>query len=1227
MLVKYYIYHSNEKYETCYYIIFKNDSVDNKIKIKIKDILSLNGYYNLRENPTLIFGKEIGPRCNFKTSWCNTMLEIFKKCGINNVETIEYSIKYKNDNKKIKFDKMLFTDYINNYFKNNYKNKLVKDDIKYVELEKYNLDNNLGFDAQDITNYNKMYYKLGRYPTDVELYDLSQCNSEHARHWYFKGILNNQEFSLFDKIKSCYNPEIHTNSLISFYDNASVIKGSYVKNIKIDTNLKYDFKMIKKHYSYKAETHNFPTGISPFPGAATGSGGRIRDILCVGTGGDIIAGTAGYCVGDIFNKNNTEYSFLYNTPINILIEASNGASDYGNKIGEPLIQGFTRSYRKDFDKKRIEWLKPIMFSGGIGCINEKNINKKSPSNKDLIVRIGGPAYRIGIGGGSASSRTQSIDNIDSDFNAVQRGDPLVANKLVQFLRKINELQIIISIHDQGSGGMANVTREICEDKGATIYLDKVLLGDNTLTSLEKWVAEYQEQITFLIKEENLDFAKKIAVRENLSLVVVGFVDTTDILKVYKDETKSEIVVELPIEQEFPRKKFVIEAKKEILIPKNDKLINFSKLSLFYMLEKVFSLVDVGSKQFLTNKVDRSVSGLIVQQQCIGPFHLPLSNFSAVKNSFDTETILVSAIGEQPIKGVNGNVKNMVALTVGEMLTNIIWCQIDSIKNINCVANWMWASIDKNNGWLLNEAVDTLVYYSNELGFSINGGKDSLSMKVKNNNEDIDAPNTLVLSGYTSIHGKSKLIKPNLKGANNLLILVRFDNFKGSLGNSAFSRFFNCNQNVPNFIQLDKFKNIFNIIQKLIKNGIILSGHDISDGGLLTTLTEMSFSSIYGINIDIRNIYLMEEYFFSEELGLVFEIDNSNFELVSELFSEKNICIENIGSTTIDKEVIIKYNGNIVLDEKNDDIRYEWQKTSYMLEMQQANKENIEQEIKNCYSLIEYEYVIPEKISKNLIYYLTPYYHFKMNKPRVAIMRTEGSNGDREMAYSFMEVGFDVYDVTIEDIKLGKINLRKFRGIAFVGGFSYGDVLGSAYGWYNTIKYNEVIKKEFDCFYNRSDTFSLGVCNGCQLMSLLGWIPKGIKLKKNNSERFESRWSKVKILSNNNIFLKNLEDLVFGIYTAHGEGRIDSDISYDDEIFPVRYLDQENNITEKYPFNPNGSSLGKAAISSNCGRHLAIMPHPERTILGWQMPFDFEYKYTPWFTMFRNAYDWCAKETN
>ena len=1318
---------NQDQTEIVYHIKF-NDNYKSKFRSyytqKLIVLLSKFNKYEISELSEINNNYyEICPRSNFTTSWCSNLLSIVNKCGIDYIESIEYSVKYKNENDIPKVDKMLFT--CKKYDENTYIKPPKYDDefdeikksyfVRLNTIQRFSNNHGLGLDGFDVETYYNLYQKLGRDPTDIELYDLSQCNSEHARHWFFKGIFKfsdgeiSDKPSLFRRIQSTYDPSIHNKSLVSFSDNASVIKGKYVSSI-ISKNNKYEIKKIRNDFSYKAETHNFPTGISPFPGAATGVGGRIRDTICVGKGGDIIAGTAGYCVGNIYNdlynlENDNYYSFLHNRPLDILIEASDGASDYGNKIGEPIIQGFCRSHMSKHtkiyeleDKKnkpcRIEWLKPIMFSGGIGKIYNYNTFKNEPKYGNVIMRLGGPAYRIGLGGGTASSREQDDKNKESDFNAVQRGDPEMANKLVRFIRRINYLtvennyykqriiSIIKSIHDQGSGGMANVTREISEPLGANIYIDRVYSGDKTLSLLEKWVSEYQEQLTFLAEIKDYQLLKNIAKEENINLTCIGNIESNGILNVFT-KNENELIknpVSLPYFNESKKKEFYVrepnyklyrtdnlkidvsysEEKIKPLrldsksIRKNDILFN-------YYIHKLFSLVDVGSKKFLTNKVDRSVSGLIVQQQCVGPFQLPLANISVVNSDYYDENGLVSAIGERPYFGISDpkNIGKMVRMTVGEMLTNMIWAPIGELKDINSVANWMWASTSMEDAYLLDKAVDSLVKIVKDIGFSINGGKDSLSMKVKNGKEEIKGPNTLVVSGYTNTYDFDKIIQPVLKKTNSKLVLIRFDNLicRG-LGGSCFEHiieevdktlFSNLNFDIPDLVSPTKFKKVFNTIQYLISNKMILSGHDISDGGLITTLCEMSISSNIGIEINIEDIdtydcgnnpkntdYILKyfEFFCNEELGIVVEIEEAFCQFLEYMLERDDVSYNVLGKTTEDNLISISYNDKSILEQEIHIIRSYWEETSYKIEEKQSKIECVREERNNLFSQKSIEINLPQSIKDKLFYdQLFNNINTNLNniknkiKPKVGVLREEGSNGDREMSFCLKEVGFEVYDITLNDIRNKKINLSSLRGLVFVGGFSYSDVLGSAYGWFLTIKTNKYLEDEFNKFYVREDTFSFGVCNGCQLMSLLCWVPKGITLEENKSERFESRYSFVRIMNNNSILLKNLNGLEFGIWVAHGEGRIvrEEELDIDDSIYPIRYLDDNNKITEKYPFNPNGSKSGRAAICSENGRHLAMMPHPERCVLKWQLPWkpdNYKGKFTPWILIFCNAYNWC-----
>ena len=1242
------LYILKDNLENVFHITIKNNlSLPKNILDKIKNILSSNNKYPIKDFP---FNQdsnyiEIGPKKLFKTSWSTNVIEIFQKSNIFCIQSIEYSIKYLENNVP-KYDKMIYEIY-NNDNDNNLKKNTIPKSYYIDDIEIFNKENNLGFDSHDLKYYKNKFKKLNRKPTNVELFDLSQSNSEHARHWFFRGnFINNNNIkfeTLMDRIKS--TKKNNNNGIVSFFDNASVIEGTNIDKLKVKKN-QYIFENQLLHFSYKAETHNFPTSICPFPGASTGVGGRIRDTICVGRGGEILGGTAGYSVGDIDNFYKSDYNLVQNHPLQILIEASNGASDYGNKIGEPIIQGFCRSFRRNLSlkhnpyiKKRFEYLKPIMFSGGIGKILDTNILKYESKYNNMIGRVGGAAYRIGIGGGSASSRTQDKKYLNSDFDSVQRGDPEMANKVVKFIRTCCSLpeNPILSIHDQGSGGMANCTRELAEPNGANVILDNLILGDNSLTTLEKWVAEYQEQVSFLFDMKNLDLLKAIADRENVPFVVIGNINNTNNIKVIS-KNEDIIPVDLPQFDNDNKKSFYLEKDtnkyQKIQIGKLNYLnLEITSNNFEFYLKKVLNHLSVCSKSFLTNKVDRSVSGLIVQQQCIGPFQLPLANNSVVSLDFNSDIGLVSSIGEQPIKGIpniNGfHIKNMVRLTISEMLLNMIWTPIEDITKINSVANWMWASKNSKDAYLINDAVDELVTIINYLGFSINGGKDSMSMSVDNITETIKSPNTLVLSGYANCISFNHIILPNLKDFNSTLLYINLGN-EYNLGGTIFEDVYDNNiklinkkiKKICNLSSILKLKNLFILIQKYIKEKRILSGHDVSDGGLITTLIEMSISSNIGIDINYNNSKIdCYDFYFNENPGIVIEVKRNQLDYILNNLLFNGIICKVLGTTVKTNKININFNNNILIDKNINEIRYEWEKKSYELEKKQANPECITQEIKNCYNRIIPKFHIPtEMIDK--IYY--PFIQFN-NKPKVAIFNEEGSNGESEMAYCFKTVGFDVYNININDLLENKFNLNQFRGIAFVGGFSFSDVLGAGYGWYFSITNNKQIKKQFDDFFNREDTFSLGICNGCQLMSLLGWIPEGISLENNISNRFESRYSIVKVEDNNSIMLQNMSELEFGIWTAHAQGRIVCD-NKDDYLFPIKYLDNQSKITEKYPFNPNGSKEGRCAIVSENGRHLAMMPHPERCVLKNQLPWipdDIKLvKYTPWILMFRNAYEWC-----
>jgi len=1214
-------YKTNSDNIECYYVEL-NKEISREEENTILSIIDPNLYHI-----NVLDYIEYGPNINMVTPWCSNALAIFSKCGVNCINRIERSFLVEKQN----FDSSLVDPMVQTIYKFPLEsfstNSKKHNDFYYVKnIEKENSDKKLGFDETDIDYYKKLYKKLKRKPTNIELYDLAQSNSEHSRHWFFKGkivkdgkLLTN---SLFKMIKNTQNGS-NKNSIIAFKDNASAIKGFNIKKMYTDIN-SYEIRKVHKiyHTTFTAETHNFPTGIAPFPGAATGVGGRIRDTHAIGRGGLVVAGTAGYCVGNLDNSKYTDKN------IRTLIKASDGASDYGNKFGEPIILGFCRSFGQTINKQRVEWTKPIMFSGGIGLLENEYINKYTPDESMLVVKLGGPAFRIGVGGGSASSRDQNTKNSRDDHNAVQRGDPEMENKLNRVIRACIELEHnnpILSIHDQGAGGTANVTKEIVYPKGAKINLDKIVCGDETMNALELWVSEFQEQDTILTDSSKLNILKKICKRENVPIAVIGHVNSSGKIKVYENSGhfNKHKVVDLPLEpvlgDNIPQKVYNVEEVKQEL-----QEFDVSELQedLITIITKVFRKPSVGSKRFLTNKVDRSVTGLIAQQQCIGPLHTPLSNFGIIAQSYYGSTGSVTSIGERPLIGLIDSAA-MARMAVGEMLTNMMFAKITSIKDIKCSGNWMWPMKLNGEQYEIYKACKAMCDTVEQFGIALDGGKDSLSMVYKDGKtgEIVKCPRELVISGYALMEDISCKVTPDFKQHLNEIIYIDLAHGKQRLGGSVLAQCYNkIGKDCPDMVNTDSIIDIFNKIQKFIQENKIVSGHDRSDGGLITTLCEMAFSGNFGLNVNIGRINPEKSIkcLFNEELGVVIEVEPQHTEEILNVLNEHINCAHFLGKVIDNNKITVADNSKILMNENMAHLRDIWEERSFELEMLQCNKECVKEEKDSMKSRKNFKFSINKKLDS--IHTTIPH------KWNVAIIREEGSNSDREMMAAFDMAGFNVYDICMNDLINDKtLTLDKFRGVVFVGGFSFSDVLGSGKGWYEVIRNNKRIKRIFDKFYKRKDTFSLGVCNGCQLMARLGWIPK-CELKKNKSKRFESRFSHIKVKSSKSIMLKGFDDSYLGIWVAHGEGRFELKEEVHSSSIPVQYVDDSREITEKYPFNPNGSEDGIAALCSDNGRHLAIMPHPERSFLEWQWPYNndaiMSNRYTPWFKMFVNAYLWC-----
>ncbi len=1206
---------------------------------------------------------EVGPRLNFATAWSSNMVSICQAIGLESISRVERSRRYTvPDGEDIQtfidtnHDRMTECHYPEPL--KSFETGVIPEPVYEVDLKSKGPAGLADIPGISMDDWDRQFYydyfvtKYDRNPTIVEIMDLNNANSEHSRHGYFKGkqIINGevQQKTLFGLVTDTLDAHPR-GSVVAFKDNSSVVEGYEIDTIMpTQPGFPSSFAKTKVHYHVllTAETHNFPTGVAPFPGAETGTGGRIRDVQGTGKGGLVIAGTAGYCVGNLHIPGyklewENEHARPDNlaSPLEIEIEASNGASDYGNKFGEPLIQGFTRSFdMKLANGERWAYLKPIMFTAGIGQIDDRHTEKDREAKGMLIVQVGGPAYRVGFGGGAASSMLQGENVSDLDFDAVQRGDAEMEQKMNRVIRACNEMgerTLIDVIHDQGAGGPANVLKELVENSGGRVEIRNIRVGDPTMSVLEIYVAEYQERNGFLISPENIDRFKDICSREKVACEVLGEV-TGDMRFILHDSKDGSTPVDIDIEDllgKLPQKTFEDEHIEPqlppLFIPENETVKD--------ALHRVLRLVSVGSKRFLTNKVDRAVTGLIAQQQCCGPLQLTVGDVAVVAQSHFGVTGGATAIGEQSIKmlvdpGVGAR------MAVGESLTNLMWAKIEDLEQIKCSANWMWAPKLPGEGAAIYEAARAMRDAMVILGMAVDGGKDSLSMATMVDGDTVKSPRELVISAYAAMPDITKKVTPDIKEADSVLLFLDFSGGKNRLGGTALAQVYEqLGNDAPDMENPELLRNGFQAVQELIEENLVLSGHDRSDGGLLTTVLEMAFSGNCGVAVELQGKDTAIEALFSEELGAVIECRQNSLTKVQQVLKSYDVSATEIGRTTKTKQIIVSYNGNPVLDEEMVLLRQWWEETSYQLERLQMNpacadeeKENIADRSEPAYSL-PFE---PEPASAAILQ--------AENKPKVAILRDEGSNSDREMSSAFYMAGFEPWDICMTDLLEGRVNLEQFRGLAAVGGFSYADVPESAKGWAATILFNDKLKLMFEEFYNREDTFTLGICNGCQLFGLLGWVPwKGIaaqqqpRFVRNTSGRFESRWSTVKVAASQAIMLKGMENLVFGIHVDHGEGRLNfPEPTIQDEVLkkgmtPLLYVDDMANPTEAYPFNPNGSPAGLAGLCSRDGRHLAIMPHPERTFLSWQahyLPEDMKnMEVTPWMQMFRNAYEWCLQK--
>ena len=1164
-----------------------------------------------------VSGEFYGPRATMVTPWSTNAVEITQNMGIEGIERIEI---YMAKNRVQDPDPMLVTSF-NSLSQNLFDVDLLPEAIQEIDdIAAYNKQEGLALSDEEVDYLNKLAKSLNRSLTDSEVFGFSQVNSEHCRHKIFNGRFiidgNEKKESLFQLIKK--TSKVNPNAIVSAYkDNVAFIEGPEIEQFapqRGEVPSTYEKTNLDSVISLKAETHNFPTTVEPFNGAATGSGGEIRDRLAGGQGSIPLAGTAVYMTpysrvqSDRKNSNFPERKWLYQTPIDILIKASNGASDFGNKFGQPLVSGSLLTFEHQENKTKLGYDKVIMLAGGVGYGKMEQAQKLKPKKGDQIIILGGDNYRIGMGGAAVSSADTGAFGNAIELNAVQRSNPEMQKRVANAIRALVEAPTnpIVSIHDHGAGGHLNCLSELVEDTGGTIQIDALPLGDPTLSAKEIIGNESQERMGLILAPQDALLLEKIADRERAPFYVVGEV-TEDHHFSFVSEKTNKKPVDLSLSSLFgSAPKTLMEDQ---TIPSDFNEINYSQQNIKTYIDQVLQLEAVACKDWLTNKVDRCVTGRVAQQQCVGELQLPLSNCGVVALDYTGRKGIATSIGHAPISGLIDPKKGSIN-SIAEALTNLVWAPLEEgLKSVSLSANWMWPCNNPGEDARLYKAVEACSDFSISLGINIPTGKDSLSMKQKYPDGDVIAPGTVIISAAGQCANVKNIITPVAKLGGGALYYLDFCQDEFHLGGSSFAQSQNAiGVNTPSVQNASYFKKAFNLVQEEIKKGTLQAGHDIGSGGLITSLLEMCFpSTSIGMELDFSDLKEKDliKLLFSEKPAVIIQ----STEDLTRLFQREGISAIKIGA--INNSSVLKID-KLTLD--IDQLRNSWMATSKALEKQQTSPSLAEKRAENIIKQpLQFEF--PKHFTGKLPL-------LKKAKIKAAVLREKGSNSEREMAYAMDLVGFEVRDVHMTDLIEGRENLEDIQFLVAVGGFSNSDVLGSAKGWAGAIKYNERAKAALTNFFNRTDTLSLGVCNGCQLFVELGLLTpeddKKPKMLHNDSGKFECIFTAVKIQQTNAIMLKGLEGSKIGIWAAHGEGKFSFPKEENHYSISAKYLYSE------YPSNPNGSDYNAAMLSTADGRHLVMMPHLERSTFPWNWghyPSNRNDEVSPWIMAFENAVNW------
>ena len=1120
-------------------------------------------------------------------------------------------------------------------------------------LVKANTEMGLALSADEIDYLVENYQALNRNPTDVELMMFAQANSEHCRHKIFNAdfILNGekQPKSLFGMIRDTHNahPE---GTVVAYKDNSSVIEGAKVERFYPNAaeNQGYRFHEEDTHIIMKVETHNHPTAIAPFAGAATGAGGEIRDEGATGKGSRPKAGLTGFTVSNL-NIPGLEQPWeqAYGkpghiaSPLDIMIEGPIGGAAFNNEFGRPNLLGYFRTFEEKFDGQVRGYHKPIMIAGGLGSIQAQQTHKDEIPEGALLIQLGGPGMLIGLGGGAASSMNTGTNDASLDFNSVQRGNPEIerrAQEVIDRCWQLGNKNPIISIHDVGAGGLSNAFPELVNDagRGAVFKLREVPLEEHGLNPLQIWCNESQERYVLSILEKDLDTFRAICERERCPFAVVGTATDDGHLKV-RDDLFSNNPVDLPLNVLLGKPPKTTRTDKTVTPSK--KPFNAGDIDITEAAYRVLRLPTVAAKNFLITIGDRSVGGMTHRDQMVGKYQTPVADCAVTMMGFNTYRGEAMSMGEKPTVALF-DAPASGRMCVGEAITNIAAVNIGDIGNIKLSANWMAACGNEGEDEKLYRTVEAVSKACQALDLSIPVGKDSLSMKTVwqdgEEKKSVVSPLSLIISAFAPVEDIRKTVTPELKNVeDSVLLLVDLSNGKARMGGSAFGQVYNnMSGEAPDLDDTGRLKAFYSVIQQLVAEDKLLAYHDRSDGGLFATLAEMAFAARCGLNVDLPSLVANQadvneasiRALFNEELGAVIQIAKQDVAAVEALFKEADLALHAVATIGTDEKIVIRNQAGIVLGQNRADLQRAWQETSHAIQRLRDNPACADSEFaligdnERSALFADVKFDVKEDIAAPFIN--------SGAKPKIAILREQGVNGQIEMAAAFTRAGFDAYDVHMSDLMAGRVHLADFKMLAACGGFSYGDVLGAGEGWAKSILFHPALRDQFAAFFADPNTLTLGVCNGCQMVSNLAEIIPGAeawpKFKRNLSEQFEARLSMVHVPKSASLILNEMQGSSLPVVVSHGEGRADFALHYGnistDLGIALQYVDGQNQVTQTYPLNPNGSPQGIAGVTNADGRVTIMMPHPERVYRAAQMswkPEDWT-ELSGWYRLFAGA---------